>query len=81
MNLNTPLVEVAHLLPAEAAQMIMYEPQNRQNAILHVVRRVVAEWEAKGLALDHFALSIVLTSIVREQLALFHGILNHLDGA
>lgn len=81
MNLETPLAVVALGLPADTAALIMWEPQNRQTAVLTVIRRCMWEWETKGVVLDPLSLSVVLTSLVRELLGLFHGIIEHLEGS
>lgn len=68
MNNDTPLAQVALMLPTEAAGMLTWETVNRQMAVLHVVRRCVSEWEALGTTLDPITLAVILNSLVREVL-------------
>lgn len=79
MNLETELAEVVTYLPRDAAIMLEFQPANRQSAILKCVRRVLVDLEQSEVVLDPISLGTVLTSLVRELLGLYMGLLNHLQ--
>lgn len=80
MNRETPLAHVALFLPKEAALLLEFQPIHRQNAILTRIRGVLVDWEEKGITIeDPIVFAEVLTSFVKELLALYMGLLNHLQ--
>lgn len=68
MTPDTPLPEVAKVLSAESAKLLMYLPVNRQWAMLSTVRRLIVGWEGKGVVMDPLTLSVVLTGVFTEML-------------
>lgn len=70
MNVNTDLADVARILPASAAELLMYTDPVIQTAVLTMVRGVIAEWEESGVCLDPITLETVLTSVVKHFIGL-----------
>lgn len=79
MNLDTPLSQVALMLPLEAAQKLMYLPEARQTAVLAAVRRLMTRWESSGVVLDPFTLGVVLTSVIIELLAVIQAAIEQIQ--
>jgi hypothetical protein len=69
MNVNTPLTEVAHILPAETASLLLHLPTDRACAVLAEIRNIVTTWEENGVTMDPITFGVVIHSVtylVRE---------------
>lgn len=64
MNPDTPLPEVAQMLPKEAAQMLLPASQNVQGAVLRQLRALLVYWEQHHYVLDPVALEGIVTAFV-----------------
>lgn len=64
MNEDTPLTEVAHLLPTEVASFLSGLNEDLQAPTLEAVRSLVTTIEEEGVTLDVFQLEAVLTGFV-----------------
>lgn len=64
MNIETPLTEVAHMLPKEAAVVLMNLDVATQQLVLTLTRNVIVAWEQSGVDLDPITFSMVITPVV-----------------
>lgn len=64
MNDNTPLTEVAAILPTDAAKMLDECVSEVQMAVLAQIRTAVSTLEMCGVALDPVQLALVLDLFV-----------------
>lgn len=65
MRYDTPLPDVAHLLPRSAARFLMTATPLTQDFTLQAVRSMLIELEEADVTLDPIQLEAVLTSYVR----------------
>lgn len=64
MNEDTPLTEVAKLLPTDVASFLSGLDEDMHAPVLESVRSIVTTIEEEGIALDVFQLQAVLTGVV-----------------
>jgi hypothetical protein len=65
MNMETPLTEVAHHLPAETAGALGEFPQSVQVATLGAIRLTVSCWEEAGVSLDPMQYAVLLSTLTK----------------
>lgn len=70
MKHDTPLIEVAHHLPAATASFLGTCNSVVQEVVLGSVRTFVTEIEARGVALDTLAYDAVIEVYVAGQIAI-----------
>lgn len=68
MNHQTPLTEVAALLPARAAQLLYDQDAVVRQIVMEMVRYHLAAWEEAGVVLDPIQREAVLFTFVSVDL-------------
>jgi hypothetical protein len=63
---ETPLKEVAHMLPPESAEALLFLNATLQGAILHDIREVIVSWEQSGVDLDPITFSKIIVPVVAK---------------
>lgn len=71
MKPDTPLEEVAHHLPLQAAKHLVTVPDYIQNAVLRQVRVVVVYWETQRYVFDPVAYEGILDAFVATLVPLY----------
>lgn len=74
MNRDTPLKEVAHHLPAEAAEVLGEQGETIQLGVLACVRESICTLEEMGVGLDPVQYQAVVGVLVASAGALFEEI-------
>lgn len=74
MNPDTPLEEVATLLPTSAAQILTEQHVDVQLATLRQVRAAMVFWESNGYAFDPIELEGILVALVSSLAPLHDGL-------
>lgn len=64
MTPETPLEEVAHRLPPDAATLLLSKSPWVQGKVLEYVRACFVYWEASGHSFDPIALEGILNAVV-----------------
>ena len=75
MTPETPLAEVAHHLPMEAAGHLLNYPSDVQQIVLHQIRITLVFWEERGYNLDPIAMEAALIALVSPLASLTQDIL------
>lgn len=80
MTPETPLPEVAQMLPPETAALLMNLHTEQQILILTLIRNVIVGWEQSGVDLDPITFSMVLTPVVATIAGTITGALKIIEG-
>lgn len=64
MNHDTPLAQVAHMLPPESAALLVNLDVRTQQLVLELSRNIIVAWEQSGVDLDPITFSMVITPVV-----------------
>ena len=64
MTPETPLAEVARLLPTEAATLLMDQSPPVQKLAVELLKGQILYWESRGVLLDPLQFDVVVTGLV-----------------